>query len=50
MLSEAPVDIGNGKQHMLYMGKLDLLNPVFTKYSEEVDKFRAQQRNAQAKL
>ena len=50
ILAEAPVDIGNGKQHMLYMAKLDLYNPTFVKFTEEVEKFRANERNQKAKL
>lgn len=50
MLSEVAIDLEKGKQHTLYMAKLDLDNPVFVKYIDAVDQFRAKQRNTQAKL
>lgn len=50
MLAEVTIDLGKGKQHTLYMAKLDLDNPELVGKFEAVDKFRANHRNIEAKL
>ena len=50
MVASIAFDIGNGKQHTLYFGVLDMENPIFLNIAQEIKDFREKERSITPKL